>query len=142
MTVTEKIISGVLELIQLSGSDVEKVISFDPDAEITGKGVVTADLVLAPAHADAPDLPDYEITLSVRGMTYMSEDPKQEIIQTVFEDCLHSLSGVSVDSVQHFFPDESTVFAVFPSGERRIESGIDDFMFTLNYKIVVGNLLF
>ena len=142
MTVHKRIISGLLELIQLSSSDVKKVDSFDPGSEITGKGVVTAELIFVPAHPEVPSYPDYEISVAVKGMTYMSEDPQQQIIRSMFEDIIISLAGVTPERVQNFFPAESTVFAFFPVGERKIDNGIDDFVFTLNYKIIVGNLLF
>ena len=142
MTVHENIVSGMLDLITLSDENIIKTESFDPETELTGKGVLTLDIAFIPAHPGAPAIPNYEINVVIRGMTYMSEDPEKRIIRKMFEETVRSLSVVKPDNLQAFFPSDSTVFVMLPTGEAKIEEGISEFIFALNYKIIVGNLLF
>lgn len=142
MTIHKKIVSGLLDLIVLSDENIIKTASFDPETEVDGKGVLTVDISFVPAHPAAPQVPDYEICITVKGMTFISEDPAKKIIQKMFEETIGSLFNVNPDKLQELFPQGSTVFLMYPTGESKIEDGIDEFIFALNYKIIVGNLLF
>ena len=133
-----KIVLGILNSITLTPDGAEKTDSFDPDAEPDGPGVVTCEVTKL--EQLNPGVPDFFASVSVLGQTFASTDPNKAIIRTLFADVMRSVMSMTAASLTT--TTGLTVDGILPISNAAIREGADRFMFTVDFKIAVGNLSF
>lgn len=136
--VMKNIVSGILNSLTLTAQGASTTDSFDPTSGPDGHGKVTCEITRF--EQINPGLPDFFIHLSVIGQTFASEDTTKTVIRTMFADVMRSVLAFTPSSLTT--ATGVTVDGILPISNAAIREGENYFMFTVDFRIAVGNLTF
>lgn len=132
-------VRGLLDLITLRNENVVKTDSFDEATVQTG-GELTCEITRI--EQANPGLPDYFLHVSILGRTFASEDGTKEVIRGMFDDVLAAYSTFTSVTLASCVPAGAKVLGVLPVTNAAIREGAEEFVFTVDFKIVVSELNF
>ena len=136
--VMKNIVSGILNSLTITGQGVDVTDSFDPTSRPDGSGAVTCEITRF--EQINPGLPDFFVHLSILGMTFASVDTSKTVIRTTFADVMRSVLAFTPASLTT--ATGVTVDGILQISNAAIREDADRFMFTVDFKIAVGNLTF
>ena len=131
--VSAGIVNDILNGITLTQDGAVKTDSFDPDN--APDGVVTCEVTKL--EQLNPGVPDFYVSVSVIGQTFASTDPDKKIIRKLFADVMRSVMAMTTATFTSV-----TVDGILPISNAAIREGSDRFMFTVDFRLAVGNLTF
>ena len=132
-------VRGLLDLVTLRNESVVKTDSFDAGNVQTGAALTVEITKIEQAN---PGLPDYFLHVSILGRSFVSEDPDKEIVRGMFDDVLAAYSTFTSVTLAPCVPAGAKVLGILPVTNAAIREGAEEYMFTVDFKIVVSELNF
>ena len=147
----ERLIRAVLDQIDLPyGDGVVKVDSYDPEAVPEGDGVITAEITKV--EEPNPGLPDYFVSVSVLGFTFVSVDPDKRIVRHLFDVVLNDVSRLIAASrtpkarrrqrFEDHLPLGARLAGVREITNAAVREGEDKTLFTVDFQLVITDWRF
>lgn len=132
-------VRGLLDLVTLRDATVVKTDSFDVSNVATGAELTAEITRIEQAN---PGLPDYFLHVSILGRSFVSEDPDKEVVRGMFDDVLAAYSTFTSVTLASCVPAGAKVLGVLPVTNAAIREGAEEYMFTVDFRIVVSELNF
>lgn len=126
--------------ITLTHEGVSIVDAFDPDEEPDGAGAVAVEIT--GQEQPTPGLPDWFLSFSIVGMTFVSVDEDKTIIEDTFCDVLRSVSSWTPATISDVAPGSAVLCGIQPVTNGAIRHDATRRMFTADFKLVFTNLNF
>lgn len=129
----------LLGLVTLRNESVVKTDSFAVANVATGAELTCEITKIEQAN---PGLPDYFLHVSILGRSFASEDPDKEVVRGMFDDALAAYRTFTSVTLAPCIPAGAKVLGVLPVTNAAIREGAEEYMFTVDFKIVVTDLIF
>ena len=136
--VEKRLIDGLLSAVSLSDTGIEKRPFYDPETPVSGDGVFICELTNR--QQAYPGQPIWFVSVSLLGLTFISDDPQQSIIRQMYTDALRSVQGWTAAGLTTAVGLK--IDGILPITTAAIRGTDKDYRFAIDFRLAMSDVSF